>query len=366
MSHDLHFMPCSPYLFLFRFSRAQNVHNYSWSRPIHQFVFISQVLFFTRFFYNKIPNQDLYVNHRMIYMRPFIIAACVLRLVGFLSSAHFGQDMTVEELLNNLKTEHYSGRPIDLDLKKAGIETLFDQLMKSSGLSFELSSSIDLKTLAKRDYNFKQVPWDQILSFVLMEFNLEATPKDGGLQIEPRKDNLMMIVREDQLKASKSYRIPLFLYFLTFFIFAGGTLGFILYRKRLKAEKTSSDGFVIDPAKAEEIMKRVTYLFDVEKIFRKEDISLQSLSEELTVPAYQLSWVINKKMNITFSGLVNSYRIEEVKKRLASAQDKDKNILDIAFDSGFNTKTSFNRVFKKMTGITPSQYRRRHHIQKNL
>ena len=98
----------------------------------------------------------------------------------------------------------------------------------------------------------------------------------------------------------------------------------------------------------------------------KEDISLQSLSEELDVPAYQLSWVINRKMNLTFSELVNSYRVEEVKKRLASPQDTEKTILDIAFDAGFNTKTSFNRVFKKITGVTPSHYRRQHQPKKDL
>jgi AraC-like DNA-binding protein len=299
-------------------------------------------------------------------MKPFAIAVCILGLTGFLSPVHQGQDMSVEELLNNLKTEHYSGRPIDLDLKKVGIETLFFHLEKSSGLSFELSSSISLKPLAHKNYNFKQVPWDQILAFVLKEFNLEATPKDGGVYIQPKEDALMRIIREDQLQASESSRIPLYLYFLAAFILAGGSGGFILYRRRLKAGRRSLRGFVIDPAKADEIMKRVTYLFDVEKIFRKTDISLRTLSEELSIPSYQLSWVINKKMDATFSGLVNSYRIEEVKKRLASPQDTEKTILDIAFDAGFNTKTSFNRVFKKMTGITPSQYRQRHCIQKNL
>jgi AraC-like DNA-binding protein len=60
--------------------------------------------------------------------------------------------------------------------------------------------------------------------------------------------------------------------------------------------------------------------------------------------------------------LVNSYRVEDVKKRLASYQEADKTILDIAFDAGFNTKTSFNRVFKKLTRMTPSQYRRRYKV----
>ncbi len=299
-------------------------------------------------------------------MKSFLIVVCILRLFGLASPANQDRVMSVEELLNNLKTEHFSGRPIDLDLKKADVETLFAHLTKSSGVSFGLSSSVDLQSLSKRDYNFKQVPWDQILSFVLKEFNLEATLKDGDVYIQPKDDKLVRVIREDQFQTSGSPKIPLYLFILAALILAGGTTGFILYRKRLKTREISLRGFVIDAAKSDEIMKKITYLFDVQKIFRTEGISLQSLSEELAIPSYQLSWVINRKMNVTFSELVNSYRVEEVKKRLASPQDTDKTILDIAFDAGFNTKTSFNRVFKKITGVTPSNYRRKHQPKKDL
>ena len=57
--------------------------------------------------------------------------------------------MPIEELLNNLKTEHYSGKPIDLDLEKVGIETLFSRLEKSSGLSLELSPNIPMQSEIK-------------------------------------------------------------------------------------------------------------------------------------------------------------------------------------------------------------------------
>jgi AraC-like DNA-binding protein len=167
----------------------------------------------------------------------------------------------------------------------------------------------------------------------------------------------MQIVREDQIQASRSSRVSLLLYLLPLFMLAAGAAGILMYKKRIRPGKTSLREFAIDPDKAEEIIKKVTYLFDLEKVYRMDNISVQSLSKKLSVPPYQLSWVINKKMNVTFSELVNTYRIEEVKKRLTSPQDEDKTILDIAFDSGFNTKTSFNRVFKKITKLTPSQYR---------
>lgn len=140
---------------------------------------------------------------------------------------------------------------------------------------------------------------------------------------------------------------------------------FLLYKRKLTPKEETSKRLVIDSERANEVIKRVTYLFDVEKVYRNEDISLRSLAEELSIPSYQLSWILNERMNITFSVLVNTYRVEEVKKRLASPQDKDKTILNIAFDAGFNTKTSFNRVFKKFTRMTPFRYRERYMPKKS-
>ena len=292
-------------------------------------------------------------------MKLFFFCVCALVLSNLVLSVAQIQDISADELLNNLKTERYSGKLIDLDLEDVGIETLISHIEKSSGLSFELNPSVPPQSLVKGTYRYHQVPWDQIFALVLKEFGLEAVLDDGTVYIQPKEDNLMQIVREDQFQKPGSFRISSLLYILIILVLAGGTARFFLCRKRLKAGKASSGGFVIDPDIADEIMKKVTYLFDVEKVFRKEDISLQSLSEELSIPSYQLSWILNKKMNVTFSELVNSYRVEEVKKRLDSSQDTDKTILDIAFDAGFNTKTSFNRVFKKLTRMTPSQYRQR-------
>jgi len=306
--------------------------------------------------------RDDKVNDKEKQIKLFILLACLLGLAVLVLAYDRVQDMSVEELLNNLKREHYTGKRMDLDFEDGGIETLFSRLEKFSGLSLELSPEIPKQFPEKKTYRFKQVPWDRILSLILREFQLEAIPTDGSVYIQPIKDSMMRIIREDNLRAPESSRMHLLLYFLTALALAGGISGFLIYRKRQKSKKTSSGGFVIDPDRADEIMKKVRYVFDVEKVYRNEDISLQSLSDELSIPSYQLSWIINKKMNITFSGLVNSYRVKEVKKRLTSSQDVDKSILDIAFDAGFNTKTSFNRVFKKLTGMTPSQYRQRYKV----
>jgi len=309
-------------------------------------------------------NRDETLNQKKILLRFIISCVCVLGLSGWVLSFNQDEDISVEELLSNLKAEHYSGKLIDLELKEAGIETLFSKLEKASGLSFELSPDIPLQSLSKRTYRFKQVPWDMIMSFVFKEFNLEAVLKNGAVYIQPKGNHLVRIIQEDELRTPGPFHLHPLFYILTVLLLAGGTLGFLVYRRRVKTREVPSRGLSIDPDKADEVMKKVVYLFDVEKVFRKEDISLQSLSRELSIPSYQLSWIINKKMNVTFSELVNSYRVEEVKKRLASPYDRDRSILDIAFEAGFNTKTSFNRVFKKFTRMTPSQYRHRYSSRK--
>ncbi|MCK7514990.1 MAG: helix-turn-helix domain-containing protein [Desulfobacterales bacterium] len=63
-------------------------------------------------------------------------------------------------------------------------------------------------------------------------------------------------------------------------------------------------------------------------------------------------------MGRSFTELVADYRVDEIKKRL-SDPDETANILNIAYDAGFGTKASFNRIFKDHTGLTPSEFRRK-------
>jgi len=175
----------------------------------------------------------------------------------------------------------------------------------------------------------------------------------------------MKLIREDHYKKPGPSRAVPLLIIIGALAAVGGTAGFLLFKRASKTKARTSKEFTLDPEKAEEIRKKLVYLFEVEKIFKNDDLSLRSLSEDLSIPPHQLSWVLNKKMNVTFSGLLNSYRVEEVKKRLASPGDADKTILDIAFDAGFSTKTSFNRAFLRLTGKTPSQYRKQNLSEKS-
>ncbi|MBT8231233.1 MAG: AraC family transcriptional regulator [Saprospiraceae bacterium] len=85
-------------------------------------------------------------------------------------------------------------------------------------------------------------------------------------------------------------------------------------------------------------------------------LSINKLSEATHLPQYKISKILNTSLNQNFYDFINTYRVNEVKKRLEEGEADNYSILGIASDCGFNSKASFNRVFKKITGITPTEY----------
>ncbi len=94
----------------------------------------------------------------------------------------------------------------------------------------------------------------------------------------------------------------------------------------------------------------------IEKPYLNRELTIYDLADQLKIPRHILSEVINEHMGKNFYNLVNDYRIDEVKKRMKSEDLQQLTILGIAYDSGFNSKSSFNTIFKEKTGQTPSEY----------
>ncbi|MDR6923751.1 MULTISPECIES: AraC family transcriptional regulator [Chryseobacterium] len=109
----------------------------------------------------------------------------------------------------------------------------------------------------------------------------------------------------------------------------------------------------------EELLKIKGLLEEVmnkKKPYLNSELNLIKLSELLSVSTHQLSYVINTGFGKNFFQYVNEYRIEYAKKLLKEADSK-LSILGIAYEAGFNSKTSFNTTFKKLTNQTPSEYK---------
>lgn len=95
-----------------------------------------------------------------------------------------------------------------------------------------------------------------------------------------------------------------------------------------------------------------------EKPYLNPDLSLQDLAAQVNFTRNELSALINTVVGSNFYLFVNAYRIEHVKELMQKDKQKQFTILALAFDSGFNSKSTFNSLFKKFTGLTPSEYRK--------
>jgi AraC-like DNA-binding protein len=112
--------------------------------------------------------------------------------------------------------------------------------------------------------------------------------------------------------------------------------------------------------KKEEYLKRLQSYMRREKPYLNPGLSINKLAKRLIIPSRYLSQVVNESLGINFYDFVNSYRVEEAKNLLLDSSNNERNIHEIFFDSGFNTKSVFNRIFKKFTGMTPSEFKRMH------
>lgn len=109
---------------------------------------------------------------------------------------------------------------------------------------------------------------------------------------------------------------------------------------------------------AEENLARLLELMETEKLYLEGELKLSDVAENLGVSSNNLSQIINEKLGKNFYDFVNEYRVETAKTLLVNPKKQHLTLLAIAFESGFNSKSSFNSVFKKQCGLTPTEYKK--------
>jgi AraC-like DNA-binding protein len=92
-----------------------------------------------------------------------------------------------------------------------------------------------------------------------------------------------------------------------------------------------------------------------ECLYRDYDLSLNALAERLGITPHQLSQFLNERLKMNFSNYVNSFRVVEAKKLLS--EDPSRSVISICFHVGFNSKSAFNKAFRKFTGVNPREIR---------
>ncbi|WP_426295612.1 helix-turn-helix domain-containing protein [Dyadobacter endophyticus] len=109
-----------------------------------------------------------------------------------------------------------------------------------------------------------------------------------------------------------------------------------------------------------DIAERLKALMHSQKPYLNNNLTLSDLAAQLNIPRHQLSQVINTVFGVNFFEFINQYRLQEFKKQVLDPSNDHLSILGVALECGFNSKATFNQVFKKLEGITPSDFVKRY------
>ncbi len=105
-----------------------------------------------------------------------------------------------------------------------------------------------------------------------------------------------------------------------------------------------------------QLKARLVSLMKDERLFLDNELGLPDLAKEMGISSHDLSYVLNEGFNQNFFQFINRFRVNEAKQLMLSDKYRHLNILGIAYNAGFNSKTTFNTAFKKETGLSPSQF----------
>ncbi|WP_109853116.1 AraC family transcriptional regulator [Aquimarina sp. AU58] len=112
-------------------------------------------------------------------------------------------------------------------------------------------------------------------------------------------------------------------------------------------------------AELSELRLKLEQVLKNEKPYLDEELTLIKLAQLIPTTDKKLSALLNQYMNVSFYDIINTYRVNAVKEKINSAKYENYTLLGIAYECGFSSKTSFYRIFKKETGVSPSEYKNR-------
>lgn len=156
------------------------------------------------------------------------------------------------------------------------------------------------------------------------------------------------------------YILMLILVYLTLWIGLEGLgRGKLIFVKH-NEEKTENKNFSrLTRDEIQDHIERINQLMVLEKIYLNENLNLKEFALHLKADPNLISFILNNHLGSNFYDFVNRHRIEEVKNKLNNPECKHLSLLGIALESGFNSKTTFNRVFKQVTKTTPTEFQKR-------
>ena len=124
--------------------------------------------------------------------------------------------------------------------------------------------------------------------------------------------------------------------------------------RKLKIDHSNKD--LLTSHEIGELSQQLDELMIQQKLYREPELSLKKVSDHLGISTNKLSWLLNRVYHSSFYDFLNDHRVDDVLNRITNGEHVYKTLIGIAFESGFNSKTTFNKAFKNKTGQTPSAF----------
>lgn len=148
--------------------------------------------------------------------------------------------------------------------------------------------------------------------------------------------------------------VPIFIYIIGFFSLKQPEIFRVPVIKDKKVKRERLEG-----KELETIKKNLEFLMVDKKIYLNNELTLKQLSEELDTSTNNVSWLLNNIHKCSFYDYINTYRVQEFITKIKRGEHHQHTILALSLDSGFNSKSTFNKAFKMIKKETPSNYIRR-------
>jgi AraC-like DNA-binding protein len=131
-------------------------------------------------------------------------------------------------------------------------------------------------------------------------------------------------------------------------------------RKKIRTFSATSEQFsIVEKQKNEHIIAIEKILIE-DKNYLDASLTLEKVADQLQLSKSHLSRIINTELKTSFTEYLNALRVEEAKRYLANPDFSNYTLVAVGLEAGFNSKSTFNLAFKKLTGLTPSQFKKTH------
>ena len=171
--------------------------------------------------------------------------------------------------------------------------------------------------------------------------------------------SLLAYLLEGWVSASVSDKLGIIDNYLTVILVNGLFVFGLINTRQLLSVHAVPTAKPVQPAKMDHKVEIIEKAIHQDKLFLESNINLERFAEQIGLKPRDISAILKMHYQSNFFEFINRYRVEEAKRLLVLPELKDETILEIIYKSGFNSPSAFHRFFKRMVGLTPTEYRQR-------